>query len=141
MVKVVVLDGNAISRDLLKTVLLNCGYELIGDGNTSSATLANMIKLQPQLVCIDIGQADEEGMAKLDTLRAGLPKALIFMVSGKIDPFTVQAAVQRGVHGFIVKPFNAVTVQKTIRNVIIKLAKQHQQPAAGDSSATTDLPS
>jgi DNA-binding NtrC family response regulator len=94
-----------------------------------------MTKLQPQMVCIDIGQADEEGMAKLDTLRAALPKTLVFMVSGKIDPATIQSAIQRGVHGFIVKPFNAVTVQKTIRNAVFKLAKQHQQARTDDSTA------
>jgi len=38
----------------------------------------------------------------------------------------VQTAAQRGVRGFIVKPFNAVTVLTTIRNAIIKIAKQHQ---------------
>jgi two-component system chemotaxis response regulator CheY len=135
MLKVVVIDGNAISRDLLKTVLANGGYHLVGDSNASSAGLANMIKLQPQMVCIDIGQADEEGMAKLDTLRAALPKTLVFMVSGKIDPATIQSAIQRGVHGFIVKPFNAVTVQKTIRNAVFKLAKQHQQARTDDSTA------
>jgi two-component system chemotaxis response regulator CheY len=135
MLKVVVIDGNAISRDLLKTVLANGGYHLAGDSNASSAGLANMIKLQPQMVCIDIGQADEEGMAKLDTLRAALPKTLVFMVSGKIDPATIQSAIQRGVHGFIVKPFNAVTVQKTIRNAVFKLAKQHQQARTDDSTA------
>lgn len=135
MLKVVVIDGNAISRNLLTSVLVNGGYNVIGDSNTGPAGLAAMIKLQPQLVCVDIGSADAEGFERLATLRAGLPKALIFLVSGKFDPATVQSAAERGVHGFIVKPFNAVTVLAGIRNGIIKLAKQHRQKSAADDVA------
>lgn len=136
MLKVVVIDGNVVSRNLLTSVLTSGGHHVVGGSNASSAGLAGMIKLKPQLVCIDIGQADEAGLEMLDTIRTGLPKALIFLVSGKIDSGTVQAALDRGVHGFIVKPFNAVTVLANIRNTIIKVAKQHQQARNADQGAT-----
>ncbi len=132
MLRAVVLDNNAISRDLLKSVLANGGYNVVGDGNTSAASITGMIRLQPQVACIDIGIADEDGFQKLDALREALPKALVFVVSGKLDPDAVQGALQHGVHGFIVKPFNGGTVLSTIRNAVIKLARKHR---AVDSSA------
>lgn len=125
MLKVVIIDGNAISRGLLNSVLTSGGHHVVGDSNTSPAGLARMIILQPQLICVDIGHA-EDSMAILETLREALPKAIIFLVSGKIDPAKVEDALQRGVHGFVVKPFNSVTVLNTIRNVILKLVKQQQ---------------
>jgi two-component system chemotaxis response regulator CheY len=124
MLKVVIIDGNAISRNLLGSVLTTGGYEVIGDTNTSSAGIASMVKLQPQVICIDTGDAENNGMDMLESLRGMFPKSLIFMVAAKMDADRVQAALQRGVHGFIVKPFNAVTVLMTIRNAVIKLAKQ-----------------
>jgi two-component system chemotaxis response regulator CheY len=136
MLKVVVIDGNAISRNLLTSVLDSGGLQVVGGSNSSSAGLASMVKLQPQLVCIDIGTADDEGFAKLDTLRTGLPKALLFLVSGKLDAPTLQKALEFGVHGFIVKPFNSVTVLATIRNAVLKVAKQHRQMQAGDGEPT-----
>ncbi|OWW20934.1 hypothetical protein AYR66_17130 [Noviherbaspirillum denitrificans] len=87
--------------------------------------MAAMVKLHPQLVCIDLGGTDEAAFEKLATIRAGLPKAVVFLVSGQFDAATVQAAAERGVHGFIVKPFNAVNVLTSIRKTIIKLARQH----------------
>lgn len=136
MLKVVVIDGNAVSRNLLTSVLVNGGHDVVGGTSATSAGLASMIKLKPQLVCIDIGEADAEGLEKLNMIRTGLPKALVFLVSAKFDPPTVQEALKHGVHGFIVKPFNAVTVLANIRNTIIKVAKQHQQAQqAGDDSA------
>ena len=124
MLKVVIIDANAIARNLLHTVLTNGGHHVVGDSNTSAAGLAKMVILRPQIVCIDTGQAD--GMALLESIRSELPKALVFMVSGQIDSATVQGALQRGVHGFIVKPFNSVTVLTTIRNAVMKFAKQQQ---------------
>jgi DNA-binding NarL/FixJ family response regulator len=139
MLKVVVIDGNAISRNLLTSVLDGGGYDVAGGANTSSAGLANMIKLQPQVVCIDIGTTDDEGFGKLETLRTGLPKALVFLVSGKLEAATVQRALEHGVQGFIVKPFNGITVLATIRNTIIKLAKQHRQENGGSAAATDEV--
>ena len=133
MLKVVIIDGNAISRGLLGSVLSGGGHDVIGDSNTSPAGLARMIKLQPQLICVDIGQ-EGDGMEILDVLRTGLPKAIIFLVSGKIDSATVDGALKRGVQGFIVKPFNSVTVLKTIRTAILKLVR-HQQSKSGSGDA------
>ncbi|HCY63954.1 MAG TPA: response regulator [Oxalobacteraceae bacterium] len=126
MIKAVVIDGNAISRNLLSTLLTNGGYAMIGDANTSSAGLAAMIKLTPQIVCIDIGAVDEEGWQRLEAIRSGLPKALVFMVSGQFESATIESAARRGVHGFIVKPFKEITVLGHIRNAIVKLARQHR---------------
>lgn len=126
MLKIVVIDGNAISRRLLTTVLTDGGHEVIADLNAGPAALAQAIRLQPQVVCIDIGQTDEDGLQRLDAIREALPKTLIFMVSGSFDSGAVQTGIARGVHGFIVKPFNGMTVLATIRNAVIKLARQHR---------------
>ena len=128
MLKAVILDTNAVARNLLTSVLNNGGHEVVGDANLAPASLARVIKLKPQIICVDIGEPDDTGMGVIDQLRKDLPKALLFMVSAKIDAPTLQAAQQRGVHGFIVKPFNSVAVLSTLRNTILRIAKQ-QRPA------------
>ncbi|MBI1891928.1 MAG: response regulator [Burkholderiales bacterium] len=135
MIKVVVIDGNAISRNLLTTLLMNGGYEVVGDSNASTAGIASMIKLLPQIVCIDIGEANEEGLGRLDTVLNALPKSMVFMVSGNFEANTIETYAKRGVHGFIVKPFKVVTVLNTIRNAILKIARKHK---AGSPSASED---
>lgn len=126
MLKVAVIDSNAISRNLLTSVLVNGGYDVIGDANITSAGVAAMIKLRPQLVCIDLGGADDDAFERLAALQAGLPKAVIFLVSANFDAATVQTGLERGVNGFIVKPFNAGNVLSSIRKAIIQLAQQHR---------------
>lgn len=135
MLKVVVLDTNAISRNLLTSVLVSGGYEVVGDANITSAAIAGMLKLRPQLVCIDIGGTDEEAFGKIDAIRTSLPKALIFLVSSKFSAEAIQGALARGVHGFIVKPFNAQTVMATIRKTVIQLAKQHRAASSENTES------
>jgi two-component system chemotaxis response regulator CheY len=125
MLKVVIIDGNAISRNLLTSVLPSGGFEVVGDSNTSAAGITSMSKLHPQIICIDTGEDPTARIALLESVRNLCPKAMLFMVSGKMDPDLVKGALDHGVHGFIVKPFNAVTVLMTIRNGVIKLARQH----------------
>ncbi|MBR7784126.1 ANTAR domain-containing response regulator [Undibacterium luofuense] len=139
MLKAVILDGNAIARNLLTSVLTSGGHEVVGDSNIAPASLTKMVRLRPQIVCIDIGDANDEGFALIDQLRKDLPKSLIFLVSSKIDANTLQTAQQRGVHGFIVKPFNSVAVLSSIRNTIIRIAKQQRaaQEAATPSSESS----
>ena len=137
MLKVVVIDKSAISRGLLNTVLMDGGHEVVGDANTTPAGLARMIKLQPNVVCVDIG-AEPDRLSILDTLHQALPRAIIFLVSGKIEPELVGEAVKHGVQGFIVKPFNSVTVLKTIRATILKFVRRQQSRAT--EAEALDLP-
>lgn len=135
MLKAVILDANAVARNLLTSVLVNGGHDVVGDANLTPASLARIIKLKPQVVCVDIGETDEESLALLDKIKAELPKALLFLVSSKIDAAVLQAAQQRGVHGFIVKPFNSVAVLSSIRNTIIRIAKQQRAAATENTLA------
>jgi two-component system chemotaxis response regulator CheY len=126
MLKAIILDNQAVARDLLASVLNNGGHEVVGGSNTNVSNLARMVKLQPQIVCVDIGETNGDGLELLDTLRKELPKALIFWVSSKIDADIIQRVQQHGVSGFIVKPFNTTAVLTSIRNTIIRIAAKQR---------------
>lgn len=142
MLKAYILDNQAVARNLLGTVLTNGGHEVIGDGNHSAHNLAKMVKLQPQIVCVDIGEADAAGLAILENLNTQLPKALIFLVSAKLDAETITAAQGHGVVGFIVKPFNTTAVLTSIRNTILRIASQRAKSKSDTdtSNPTPEVP-
>jgi two-component system chemotaxis response regulator CheY len=125
MLKAVIVDSNAISRGLLNTVLTDGGYEVVGQTHTSHLGYVLAQKHHPNLFCIAREQV-EDGNDVVEQLRASMPKTLVFMVSGTLDAHTVQAAMARGVQGFIVKPFKADTVLRTIRNTVLAIVKQHR---------------
>lgn len=128
MLKVVLIDASAVSRGLLNTVLSDAGYEVVGQTHTTAQGYALLQKYLPQLICIALEQV-EDGNDVVEQIRANYPKTLIFMVSAGIDAPTLQKALARGVNGFIVKPFKADAVIKTIRSTVLAMVKKQQAPA------------
>jgi len=127
MLKAIIIDANAITRGLLNTVLTDGGYAVAGQTHTGPLGYALALKHQPHFVCIAREQV-EDGNDVVEQLRANLPKTLVFMVSGTLDADAVQGALARGVHGFIVKPFKADAVLRTIRNTVLAIVKKHRGP-------------
>jgi two-component system chemotaxis response regulator CheY len=133
MLKAVIVDSNAISRGLLNTVLTDGGYEVVGQTHTGHGAIVLAGKFKPQILCVAREQV-EDGSGVVELLRATLPKTLIFMVSGTLDAPAIQSAMARGVNGFIVKPFKADAVLKTIRNTVLALVRKQQSGSAGGAS-------
>ncbi|MFZ4874767.1 response regulator [Janthinobacterium sp. Mn2066] len=134
MLKAVLIDSSAVARGLLNTVLIDGGYDVCGQTHTSALGLALLVKHRPHFVCIAREQV-EDGSNVVQTIREQYPKTLIFMVSGGIDAASLQAAHAMGVSGFIVKPFMADTVLRTVRNTVIAMVRKQQALAAAAQAA------
>lgn len=125
MLKAIIIDASAVARGLLNTVMAEGGYEVVGSVHTMAQGLALAVKHRPQLICIARDQI-EDGSGVLEELRVKLPKSLIFMVSGAIDAATIQSSLALGINGFIVKPFKADAVLKTIKTAVLALVRKQQ---------------
>jgi two-component system, chemotaxis family, chemotaxis protein CheY len=125
MLKAVIIDGSALARDLLNGIITSAGYEIVGQSHTSTQGYALVQKYRPHFVCVALEQA-EDGNRILEQLHEHYPKTLVFLVSGTIDAATVESALARGVHGFIVKPFKADAVIRTIKSTILNFVKKQQ---------------
>jgi two-component system chemotaxis response regulator CheY len=134
MLKAVIIDGSAVARGLLNTVLMDGGYEVVGQAHTCAAGNALLIKHNPQIICVsrDTIEADT---AAMEAMRKDWPKAMIFMVSSEFDESTIRRGHAMGINGYIVKPFNAGTVLKTIRNTVITAVKRQQKAQEGAADA------
>ena len=125
MLNAVIVDASAISRGLLNTVLTEGSYNVVGTTHTAALGYLMVQKFQPHVFCIALEQVDD-GSDVVEQIRANYPKTLIFMMSGALDAAMLQKAMARGVSGFIVKPFNADKVLRTIRATVIAMIKKQQ---------------
>ena len=125
MLKAVLIDASAISRGLLNTVLTDGSYHVVGQTHTTAQGYALVQKFAPHLACIALEQI-EDGNNIVSKIREHYPKTLIFMVSGAIDAATLQTALASGISGFIVRPFKADAVLKTIRNTVLAMVRKQQ---------------
>jgi len=120
--KVLIIDDDGILRELLKGILRQGDYAVVGEASNGEQGLAQAEELQPDVVCLDIHMPRMDGIQCLETLRTAHPAARVVMISGDATLPMVQEALTKGASGFIVKPFNAARVLDTLQRCLAKPA-------------------
>lgn len=113
-IKILVADDDHIMCELLKSILRQEGYNVVGGAHDGKAALELCASLQPDLVCLDVNMPKMGGIEALHAIRAAHPEIAAVMVSGEATADVVRNAAHEGACGFIVKPFNAAKIIDTI---------------------------
>lgn len=114
-IRTLVVDDDTLMRELLKAILRDEGYQVIGEAKDGAAAVAACEKNPPDLVCLDVNMP---GMSGIDTLRAlrGIHDDLcVVMVTGDSSLSTVREAVSYGAAGYIIKPFTHARVADALK--------------------------
>lgn len=114
-VSVVIVDDNDTTRAMLRGILRQEGADVIGEAKDGASGVAACLKFKPKLVCLDVMMPGSNGVDVLKELKNQLPDTRVLMVTGSTDRDTVQAAIQGGASGYVVKPFNAARVVGAVR--------------------------
>lgn len=112
---VLIVDDDGILRELLKGILRQGDYNVVGEAGNGEQGLALAEKLAPDLICLDIHMPKMDGIQCLEALRAATTPPKVVMISGDATLPVVQEALTKGASGFIVKPFNAARVLDTLK--------------------------
>jgi two-component system chemotaxis response regulator CheY len=114
----VVDDYNTMIR-IIRNLLKQIGFEDIDDAADGSAALARMREKKYGLVISDWNMEPMTGYELLKEVRAdpALSKTPFIMVTAESKTENVIAAKKAGVNNYIVKPFNAQTLQSKIEAV------------------------
>jgi len=114
----VVDDYNTMVR-IIRNLLRQLGFENIDDASDGSAALAKMRTKRYGLVISDWNMVPMTGFDLLLAVRSdpALGKTPFIMVTAESKTDNVIAAKRAGVDNYIVKPFNAQTLQHKIAAV------------------------
>ena len=119
--KILVVDDFSTMRRIVRNLLVELGFtnQLIQEADDGNNAMT-MLKSQPfDMVVTDWNMPNMTGIDLLRAIRAepslkGLP---VLMVTAENNRDQIIAAAQAGVNGYIVKPFNAQTLQSKIEAV------------------------
>ena len=114
----VVDDYNTMIR-IIRNLLKQLGFEDVDDASDGSAALSKMREKKYGLVISDWNMEPMTGYELLKEVRAdpGLTKTPFIMVTAESKTENVIAAKKAGANNYIVKPFNAQTLQHKIAAV------------------------
>lgn len=107
---VFIIDDNVMMRSMLRLGANEAELPVLGEAGTIQAASTRCTELEPDIVLLDLGLPDGNGLDLLSELKARNPSTYVIIVSAKNDQEVVRDAVTRGAKGFIVKPFSIGTV-------------------------------
>lgn len=120
MIRVLVIDDHQLTRSLLRAMLREAGYTTQREAGDAVSGLKLAGHFSPHLICLDVQMPKLSGIEALAGLKAAAPGAAMLMVTGSNDRDTVVACINAGAHGYIIKPFNADTVLRSVESALAK---------------------
>lgn len=129
--QVLVVDDFSTTRRIIGNLLRQIGIEHIYEARDGQEALDVLDETHIDLVVTDWHMPIMDGLELVVTIReqqdiAHIP---ILMVTAESKKEQMMMAAQAGVNGYIVKPFNAETLQAKILRIAERLAMDHLLPA------------
>ena len=118
MPSVLIADDAAFMRMMLKNVLTEAGYEVVGEAENGAVAVSKYRELNPDLTTMDITMPEMDGLAALKEIRSADPSARVVMCSAMGQQSMVIESIQAGAKDFIVKPFQPDRVLEAVQKAL-----------------------
>lgn len=102
---IMVVDDAIIIRLMMKKILTEAGYNVIGEASTGAMAIRKYRELQPDLVMMDITMPEMSGISALKAIRELDPAAKVVICSALGQKKLILEAMEAGATNFIIKPF------------------------------------
>ena len=115
--KILIVDDNDLMRTLLRGMLRNEEYQVVGEARNGLQAVEAVQRLTPDIVCLDVMIPEMDGLEALQAIKQARPETVVVMITGNPSVENVQESIQGGAASFIVKPFNTAKVLDTLSKV------------------------
>ncbi|MFZ4535549.1 response regulator [Propionivibrio sp.] len=112
--KVLIVDDNEVMRTLLRGILRNEVYQIIGEARNGTLALQFIERSKPDIVIMDVMMPEMDGLEALQNIKEKNPEIVVVMITGNPSVDIVQESIHGGASGFIIKPFNSAKVLDTL---------------------------
>ena len=93
---VVLADDDARFRLLLRGVLEDDGYLVVGEAGTPDEVLEAVARRRPDVVVLDLVMEGADGLSTLRALQAAHPGLPVLVISSLFDPLVEQEVLDHG---------------------------------------------
>ena|SRR5215831_1403343 len=100
---IVVADDFRPFRRFVRLMLQENGFASVAEASDGLEAVAKAADLHPDLILLDIGMPNLDGIKAAEQIRSIAPDTKILFVSENTDPDTVQSALSDGARGYLCK--------------------------------------
>jgi DNA-binding NtrC family response regulator len=121
MAKILVVDDEALIRDVLSRRLTQWGHEVVM-APSAEAALAEMEKAPAQIVFSDVIMPLHDGLWLAKQLRERWPETIIVAVSGALEMQTVVKMRQYGAIDYVTKPIGREMLHQALERALARMS-------------------
>jgi two-component system KDP operon response regulator KdpE len=137
--KILVVDDEPPIRRLLRTSLASQGFQ-VAEAVNGAGALTEIGRLRPDLVILDLGLPDIDGLEVIRTLRGAGDAVPILVLSSRAEERGKVAALDLGADDYVTKPFGTAELFARIRAALRhRLQQQGEQPMFRSGELEVDL--
>ncbi len=103
MTRVLLADDHPMIAAALDVLLRGSDYELVGRARSGADALAQVQRLKPHLLLLDVNMPDGSGIDVLRQLRAGRRAPAVILLTAGMDDHQLLAADKLGPEGIVLK--------------------------------------
>lgn len=118
MAKILIVDDSRTSRKILRNLLEEEGYEVVGEARNGDEGYLKYKELQPDLVTMDITMPVTDGIQALQLIKHIDRYAHVVMITAAGQKEKMIQALKEGADEFVTKPYDREEVLATIRKVL-----------------------
>lgn len=126
--EVLIVDDHKTMLRIVKNILAQIGIENVDEAMDGQEALGKLVQKKYDLIISDWNMMPMTGLQLLQYVRTDQTynhKTVPFiMVTAESKPENIMAAKQAGVDNYIVKPFNAETMEAKIKATLAKCANR-----------------
>jgi len=116
--RILIVDDSFYMRTMLKNMLTDAGYEVVGEAANGAQALEMAASTAPDLITLDVILPDNTGLDVLKSLRQIQPNAKVVMCSAVGQEVIVTEAIESGALAYIVKPFSEEKVLEIVGSAL-----------------------
>ena len=105
--RIVVIDGDSATLELLSVVLTRHGYH-VATSRTVSDAITILDAIRPEIVLMEYILPDMDGMVALRLLRDQYPDAAVVMLAAKGNEEIAVRLIKAGASEYLIKPFTKI---------------------------------
>jgi pilus assembly protein CpaE len=120
-IRVLIVDDIPETRDHLTKLLgFESDIEVVGSASSGREAIELAVKLQPDVVLMDINMPDMDGISTTEAIAARAPTSAVVMMSVQGEADYLRRSMLAGAREFLVKPFSSDELTTSIRQVHIR---------------------
>lgn len=117
--KILVVDDTKFMRKMLTDMLMQYGYNVVGEADNGKQAVQRYAELRPDVVMMDITMPEMDGIEAMREIRRIDPHAVVLICSAMSQQDLISDALKAGANGYVMKPFKPNRVHEIIRKYAV----------------------